>query len=419
MPNLNDVLKNRDQKKFVKKSYRPWDLTGENLPNQQATEDDKKSTEDILFSNNIINLQDTSIINNKLDNAQVTIRERLGNNEVTIEEQSNNNQITNKKQIENIEETDQITIKEQLGNSLDPTALYNRVINLSGLQRSILEFIADLCTINDDLETGPIETTTIALHAKTSIGSVKTSINRLIEKNLLIRKKGRTAKGGYINLSTFQDVLEVIKEQRQKFHRKENPSDIIMSIRQQLDNNFSYINSSNFTKTTTNEKKEPVPREWEKIDYEILSDIGFTKNHIKQLINKTEPEIVQESINHFAFGLQYNSKIKQYENPLNVFMGVLRKGQVWFEKDYRSPKEIAQEKLIESKRAEIERRKALEEDAYKLAFTEWQDQLTDKEKEQIAPSKKDLNDITPKTVKLSTYFREHIWIEKKKDYLIF
>ena len=419
MPNLNDILKNRDQKKFVKKSYRPWDLTGENLPNQQVKQDDKKSTENILSSNNIINIKDTSIINDLLGNNQVTIREQLDIYPVTIEEQINNNQITNKKQIENTKETDQVTIREQLGNSLDPTDLYNRVINLSGLQRSILEFVADFCTINDSFETGPIETTTIALHIKTSIGSVKTSINRLIEKNLLIRKKGRTAKGGYINLSTYQNVLEVITEQRRKFHRKENSSDIIMSIRQQLDNNLSYISSSNFTKNTTTEKKETIPREWEKIDYEVLSNIGFTKNHIKQLINKTEPEIVQESINHFAFGLQYNSKIKQYENPINVLMGVLRKGQAWFEKDYRSQKEIAQEKLIESKKAEMERRKKLEEETYKLAFAEWQDQLTDNEKDKIAPNKKDLNDITPRTVKLSTYFREHIWIDKKKEYLVF
>lgn len=37
-------------------------------------------------------------------------------------------------------------------------------------------------------------------------------------------------------------------------------------------------------------------------------------------------------------------------------MGVLRKGQVWLKKDYRSPKEIAQQQLLEVKRAEIQKK---------------------------------------------------------------
>lgn len=418
MPNINEVLQNREQKKFVKKNYRPWDLTGEATNNLLDNVQEEYAANS---SDHIVNIQDSEkSVETILDNNKVTIREQLENVQETIEKQLDNIKTTNKEQIDNNEKTGKVTIEEQLGNILDPTTLYNRIINLSGLQRSILELVADLCSINGNLETGPIETATIALYIKTSLGSVKTSINRLIEKNILIRKKGRTAKGGYLNLSIIEEALCIIEDQRKKFHKKEKPIDVVISIRQQLDNKYSYINSSNFNKTITNtEKKESYPKEWETIDCEMLSEIGFTKNHLKQLINKTDPEIVQESINHFAFGLEHNQKIKQYENPLNVLMGVLRKGQVWFEKDYRSPKEIAQQKLLETKKAEIERKKALEEEAYKIAFSEWQDQLSENEKEQIAPNKKDFNDLTPRTVKLSTYFKENIWPSKKNEYTIF
>jgi hypothetical protein len=99
-------------------------------------------------------------------------------------------------------------------------------------------------------------------------------------------------------------------------------------------------------------------------------------------------------------------------------MGVLRKGQAWLEKDYRSPKEIAQRQLIEIKRAEIERIKLIEEDVYKLALAEWQQSLSKSDIEQIAPNKKASGDITSQSAKLSLYFKENIWPTLKAEYLV-
>jgi len=154
------------------------------------------------------------------------------------------------------------------------------------------------------------------------------------------------------------------------------------------------------------------------IDYDSLSHIGFTKTQIKQLIEKNDPTVVQESINHFAFGLEHNQKFQKYEDPLNVLMGVLRKGQGWFEKDYRSPKEIAQQHLLEIKKAEIERKRELEESTYKLAMMEWQQSLSEADIENIAPRKKVSGDIMPTSAKLGLYFKEHIWPELKVEYLV-
>ncbi|MDF1931714.1 hypothetical protein PGH45_18940 [Legionella pneumophila] len=84
--------------------------------------------------------------------------------------------------------------------------------------------------------------------------------------------------------------------------------------------------------------------------------------------------------------MEYNQKTKKYDDPLNVLMGVLE-GQAWIEGDYRSAIEIAQEKLLESKKAEIERKKSLEEKAFKLAFHEWESEITESELQKLTSEK--------------------------------
>ncbi|WP_019218411.1 hypothetical protein [Legionella tunisiensis] len=37
MPDLNEILKDRKTKKFVKKNYRPWDLSGQSNENVDET----------------------------------------------------------------------------------------------------------------------------------------------------------------------------------------------------------------------------------------------------------------------------------------------------------------------------------------------------------------------------------------------
>ena len=98
-------------------------------------------------------------------------------------------------------------------------------------------------------------------------------------------------------------------------------------------------------------------------------------------------------------------------------MGVLRKGQGWFEKNYRSPQEIAQEEFLNSKREQAERIKKLEDEAYKLACQEWMEKLTQTEIEEIASVNKNGSHIIPQSVRLKLYFKENIWLKKRSEYI--
>lgn len=142
--------------------------------------------------------------------------------------------------------------------------------------------------------------------------------------------------------------------------------------------------------TTTYIKYEDLPPEWRSINYHLLDHIHFKQHHIVNLykLNILEPEIIQESINHFAYGLKNNpDNYKKYTDPFKVFYGRLRKGEPWTESTYKSPNEIATEELIQKRKAE--KRKIanetcklvdkLEQEGYRI----WHSSLTEEEKKEI------------------------------------
>lgn len=72
---------------------------------------------------------------------------------------------------------------------------------------------------------------------------------------------------------------------------------------------------------------------------------------------------------------------------------------------------------MEAKKNQLERKKKVEEDAFKLGLAEWQEGLNETEITNIT-AKKGSGDIIPHATKLSIYFRENIWPQQKKLYLI-
>lgn len=410
MPKLEKIIHDRDGKKFTKKSYRPWDLTGDgHSPNTQELNDIEILEHSSSSLEEIISLRPSLdiLLDNKTDGNQITKEHQKESNKVAVREQLDHKQETNKK-----------TFREQIDINIDPTNLNNQLLKLSGIQKNIFEFIVNICTLRDVLDTGPIETATIAACVKTTTGTVKISLKRLIDKGFILRNKGKQAKGGYIHLSLTQEVYNAAMYLRESKHRPLNPAEILNSIRYHLDNNQAPISSSNYEITTTTKKQETIPDEWQEVNFDSLAEIGFSKTQIKQLTNKNDPQIVQLSIDHFAYGLKNNPKFKKYTDPLNVLMGVLRKGEGWFEQDYKSPQEIALQKLMDNKKSEIERRKKLDIELYTILLNEWIDLLTPEEIKKIAPNERQNGDITPQKAKLSSYFKENVWPTKKSEYLI-
>lgn len=428
MPKLSEIALSRGSKKFVKKDYRSWNISGDGLsvdsiPTEKQDENTSSATQlpppHSIVENIAPQILPSYIDNrkdNELDDTHVTNVEHTTNNQPTDQQHLNNIHTTKREQLDNNKDND-------INNNFDVGYYIENIKRLSGIQEQLFNYIIELCCSRDQLETGYLLTSDLSTIANCSVGCVKTSLERLTKKNLLLRKKGKPSRGGYLNLAITREIQTAALQAKNfksglYIHRQKsiNPICIDNNIDNHLSNSPSYTSSSNKYINTTTE----LPNEWAQIDFADLTSIGFSHTQLVQLHsrNLNIPEAIQESINHFAFALDHNDKVKFYPEPLNVLMGVLRKGGIWFEKSYRSPREIAQQQLIEQKKAEMERKDNLVQEAYKIAFMEWQQNLTPEEMEKIAPNKKNIGDLTPQSAKLNIYFKERVWSQIKNEYLI-
>jgi hypothetical protein len=436
MPQLSDILEKRAEKKFVKKNYRPWDLTGSNPESQDITNAAPEKTKansqaeqkpnpskksDKKIASSLIKKTSTPQPSSEQgeynsDSVDDNVQKVSGNKEVTYREQTGNKEVTYREQTGNTSGNIQVTYRQQTGNDLgnnlgndlgnnlgnnlgnkdELDVLIEEVKKLSGLQEKIFFFMVELCLSRGLLDTGKIYTHDLASVANCSIGSAKTSIIRLLEKGVMQRRPGKSSRGGHIAIqfsqAIFQAALHVQQEKaRQHIFQSTNSiknnhlgndlgNNLGNNLGNDLGNNPPPISSSSIKTTTT-----ALPENWENIDHSPLNHIGFHKTQIYQLYERelNTPEIIQESIHHFAFALENNPKAKAYDDPLNVIMGVLRKGGMWHEKNYVSPKEKALADLVEFKKQEAERLAILEKQLINEEFRLWQNNLDPIKKETI------------------------------------
>lgn len=329
---------------------------------------------------------------NKLGNNQGTFREHLGNLSGTSREQLGN-------KIENIQGTYREPIREQtrnvleieLGNESENELIRLELLRLNGIQRNLFTYAFDLCMLRADGTTGFILTQIMAETINCTYESAKVSLKRLIKKGLVLRNKGKTSRGGFIILSIPKEVKALALQLRlgnKSGNGIENKSET------------AYPHYSNSNKTTT-----IIQEEFEKIDITPLAHIGLTMKHLTHLKNCTD-EAIQDSINHFAWGLKNNKRVGEYKDPLNVFIGTLRKGIAWVEASYVSPQEIALQEKLEARKREKGRMAKLEEEMLDLEFSDWLVKLPEPEREAIWPASKR---GMPQDVALKNHFRETLW----------
>jgi hypothetical protein len=369
MPTI-DELTNKTKRKFVKSEYRPW---------------------------NYMDTIDKELIENQLEIIQESYGDQL---ETTIEE-------PNLKLVSDSTDKKEIMLPVPL---IDQETTLDVIFRLTGHQKIIFLFIVDRCMSRGLLVSGVIKGETLVDITETTMKMVKTSIQRLVAKKLIIREKGKTGRGGFYIFR----ITEIIRNSSIEYKRMVGIGTHLEIKKESNSHQLEIISSSR-----TYKKNSTLPSEWENINISPLEDIGFNHNHLIDIYEPglSDVQMVQDSIMHFSYGLEYEKdKYKQYTDLLNVLIGRLRKGKPWYEQSYRSPQELAQIKFLENKKAELERKKIFEDESYKLAFNEWQQDLTTAQIEQIAPKGK--GEITPQPAKLSIYFKENIWPSKKAEYLI-
>jgi hypothetical protein len=405
---LSDLVKKSIEKGYGAKDNnieKPW--TQGNL--KQSSNDNHRS---VAKDNNLL---DKEMIVNSLDNSiNNTVTQFQHNNTIVKLQNSSNeysNNVVTKSQDSDNESDNNVETKERPFDNegtrhIDKT--YLNLQTLSGIQLIIFDRMLSIKNkINKEYYV-QVNTTSLAAQLGLSVNVLRVSIGRIVAKNLLVREPGFMGRNGSSNFKIPNVIIKY--------------KDEISQIKKTLGEHNSVNTVSNIEKDSqiqTSVSQEMFLRNsqdtnwWNKLNLSPIEDYGFKHAQFKQLDGLNNPEVIQESINHFGWGLENNNKNEKYkENPSRILLSVLKKGSAWIEDGYKDPKELAMEQLIESKKRSIERKKKLEEEIYSMALDEWIESLTQEEIESIA-QRKNSTDITPQRAKLSLHFKENIWSLKK------
>ncbi|MBL0942300.1 MAG: hypothetical protein IBJ00_06230, partial [Alphaproteobacteria bacterium] len=316
MPLINEY-KVKNKASFKKKSYRPWNIEGKKLTGiAPETEKDNKVNNIVDFSTS----HSTELIEEQTENKKVTISTQTGlqneNLKYTNREQTKNISETLIKHIEDKEETNSTLFREPiLSQSSHNQPGYLPLIEiksdalrrLCGHQRKLLFYIVNQCVLRGQLSSGPITTEALAEVIGAHGMTVKTSIQRLIGKGFFVRDNGKVGRGGFSNFLISEALRNAVMEELQQ-----------LNFGKQIGNNWitkqetsPLCSSSNLNNTTTTDPVQNIelPEDWESINVEPLDFIKFNRNHLIQLFKtgKLTSEIVQNSIEAFAFDLEYNN----------------------------------------------------------------------------------------------------------------
>lgn len=330
MPQVSDIVK---KNKFKKRPYRPWDLSAGAEKIEPAIDNPKiiqpvgtieKTDQPIIIKEESVFLPKIRLQELDVDTGSALgiFREQLGTNKETVKEQLSNHSIT---------------VREQLDNEIGANSVKNIIRKLSGIQSKIFGLIIDISSARGELITGQVETAMIAQYVQTSIGTVKTSLNRLIQRNLINRIPGKTGKGGYINFGLSEDTMIIALEVRKEKNLRSNIHNFVSMFGQQLDNNLSTSSSSYFNKSTTT--SVDLPEEWKNIDTSPVPNFGFSelKNIYRKRSENITAAIVQQSINHYGFGLKNNpGRYEKVRAHQALLVKELAEGRPWLEAHYIS-----------------------------------------------------------------------------------
>lgn len=391
MPDISTLLEKDSKKKFKKSSYRPWNYLDEI---EKEAEEKKGESCNSAVINTQVNLQPE-------ETTELSINENINETSKPINTTIEHEKSPTMLQVNKLSATNEI--KKEPVNS----PLYS-ILRLSGHQKVIFSFILERCLSRGLLSSGVITSQSLMTITKTTLSMVNTSIQRLVDKGLISRENGKRGRGGFYCFA----ISESVKDGATEYKRLSAFDDLDGTNKKSDENQFDGYDLSNTTDYRSNEAG--LPKELETIDISSLQHIGFTKKHLSQLLKQGKLDLItiQDSINHFAYDLQYNKKEADIKtSPVAYFMGILLRVGLYNPPDnYESPKDRALRELLERKKTDKEKREAMIKELINIAFEDWQAKLNQDEKDKLIPEEIRKSRLSgAKLASLRTYFSEHVW----------
>ena len=381
---LNDMLNKANKKLNINTDSidSPWQLASSSNDSQTIVKGSSNDSQTIVKGSS----NDSQTIVKGSSNDSQTIVKGYSNDSQTIVKVSSNDS--------------QTIVKNNNKISID---------DLSGLQLNILIFLIKNIE-NDSLKTTKQITIPFMSQAlQSNKNMLVQGIYRLKKKGFIFLIKRKDGRGGWC---------------KYKLHKDINIDLNSLEITYIYNNDINIINKKESKEVVTendSSQKDESNTDWLNIDFSPLLKFGFKKAQITKF-SKNElltPEMVQESIYHYAWALDNNldEMLKKYDarfekNKLGLFIGTLNRGEDWVEAGYQSPEDIAQEEIFKAKKARVEKIKQQKLEMLNLDFELWYEELTKDDKSKVegsfAASTKNMSEKMLKEGYLS-YFKKNIY----------
>ena len=213
--------------------------------------------------------------------------------------------------------------------------------------------------------------------------SVKTTLRRLEKSNLIILRSFKRGRQGWRKYEIPEHIYQEILLTEVSGFKSSTESSTESSTIPPLVS--SYIFNNKLLTTTA------LPEEFKMLDFSCLTNIGFDESHVIQIhreyTKKPEltlsTEIIQNSINAFAFDLKHNNISNDFKSsPTVVLTSLLKKGQPYSSKTPEkvlTPQEEAMQAYLLAQENKQQKITEIKTKARELALQEWLDNLSTEE----------------------------------------
>jgi len=231
--------------------------------------------------------------------------------------------------------------RENLRHTWDKLKTSKLLAKVCGLQRNILLFIYDECQSVLDSETAPLAIEYVSNAVKSTISSVRKTIQRMIVKNILIRADHKDGRGGWTIYRLPEDIYQEINNLKSKnkleTNKRQTEDKVKTQLRTELETSAPSSSSSNLIKTTTTSE---LADEWN-FDITSYARFGFTTSQIKQLVSLgvISATDVEQSLIEFSHDFDNNALPPIKTTKINFLMGLLRAGHTYVSEGFKNEQE--------------------------------------------------------------------------------
>jgi DNA-binding MarR family transcriptional regulator len=289
---------------------------------------------------------------------------------------------------------------------------------ITGLQRDALFFIYENCRYAGSKTSTPIAIKNLAEAIKCSVRTARVTIQRIEKKGYVTRLEYKDGRGGWTKYQLPNEIYSQLLFDRSSNKAATNLEQSGNKVAAQPTAEVATKGLSSSSSLSSSLEKEltatnlDLVGEWRSIQTpNALRSIGFGESQIRQICEaqKLTPEVVQSSLDHYAYDLSQGKKINS--SPLGYIVSILKfRGEPYISSAYL--KEEARE--IAEYMAQVEKtrsaKEAMLQHQLETQFEEWFLKLSPTQMtEFVAPNQIATPGSQHYKRMLREYFTENIW----------